>query len=71
MEFAILTFGMEDALLDHLRFRKVPLVFVDVGPNAPGIVNIRIDYLHGIRRRCSIWLRFAIPGSHSSPVLRG
>src|ERR1700684_1750966 len=31
---AILTFGMEDALLDHLRFRKVPLVFVDVGPDA-------------------------------------
>jgi len=47
---AILTFGMEDALLDHLRFRKVPLVFVDVGPNAPGIVNIRINYLNGIRQ---------------------
>jgi len=47
---AILTFGMEDVLLDHLRFRKVPLVFVDVGPNAPGIVNIRIDYLNGIRQ---------------------
>jgi LacI family transcriptional regulator len=47
---AILTFGMEDVLLDHLRFRKVPLVFVDVGPNAPGIVNIRINYLNGIRQ---------------------
>jgi LacI family transcriptional regulator len=47
---AILTFGMEDSLLDHLRFRKVPLVFVDVGPNAPGIVNIRINYLNGIRQ---------------------
>jgi LacI family transcriptional regulator len=47
---AILTFGMEDALLDHLRFRKVPLVFVDVGPNVPGMVNIRIDYLNGIRQ---------------------
>jgi LacI family transcriptional regulator len=41
---------MEDTLLDHLRFRKVPLVFVDVGPNAPGIVNIRINYLNGIRQ---------------------
>jgi LacI family transcriptional regulator len=41
---------MEEALLDHLRFRNVPLVFVDVGPKAPGIVNIRIDYLHGIRQ---------------------
>jgi LacI family transcriptional regulator len=47
---ANLTFGMEDTLLDHLRFRKVPLVFVDVGPNAPGIVNIRINYLNGIRQ---------------------
>jgi LacI family transcriptional regulator len=47
---AILTFGMEESLLAHLRFRKVPLVFVDVGPDAPGIVNIRINYLNGIRQ---------------------
>jgi LacI family transcriptional regulator len=47
---AILTFGMEDTLLEHLRFRKVPLVFVDVGPNGPGILNIRINYLNGIRQ---------------------
>src|ERR1700691_4888890 len=47
---AILTFGMEETLLDHLRFRKVPLVFVDVGPKAPGVVNIRINYLNGIRQ---------------------
>lgn len=47
---AILTFGMEESLLEHLRFRKVPLVFVDVGPHAPGVSNIRINYLHGIRQ---------------------
>ena len=47
---AILTFGMEESLLEHLRFRKVPLVFVDVGPDAPRIANIRIDYLAGIRQ---------------------
>lgn len=47
---AILTFGMEDSLIEHLRFRKVPLVFVDVGPDVPGIANIRINYLHGIRQ---------------------
>ena len=47
---AILTFGMEDALVQNLRFRKVPLVFIDVGPSAPGISNIRIDYQHGIRQ---------------------
>jgi LacI family transcriptional regulator len=47
---AILTFGMEDALIEHLRFRKVPLVFVDVGPDAPRVANIRIDYQNGIRQ---------------------
>ena len=47
---AILTFGMEDSLIEHLRDRKVPLVFVDVGPDVPGIANIRINYLHGIRQ---------------------
>jgi LacI family transcriptional regulator len=47
---AILTFGMEESLLEHLRFRKVPFVFVDVGPNAPGVSNIRINYLNGIRQ---------------------
>ena len=47
---AILTFGMEEALLEHLRYRKVPLVFVDVGPDTPHVVNIRIDYLSGIRQ---------------------
>lgn len=47
---AILTFGMEETLIEHLRFRKVPLVFVDVGPDVPGIANIRIDYQNGIRQ---------------------
>src|SRR6266699_3371206 len=47
---AILTFGMEESLLADLRFRKVPLVFVDVGPDAPGVSNIRIDYENGIRQ---------------------
>src|SRR5260370_7372437 len=47
---AILTFGMEESLLDHLHFRNVPLVFVDVGPDAPGVSNIRIDYENGIRQ---------------------
>jgi LacI family transcriptional regulator, galactose operon repressor len=47
---AILTFGMEEALLKDLRFRKVPLVFVDVGPNVPGVSTIRINYQQGIRQ---------------------
>lgn len=47
---AVLTFGMEEELLQGLRFRKVPLVFIDVGPNLPGICNIKVDYHCGIRQ---------------------
>jgi LacI family transcriptional regulator len=50
---AILTFGMEDPLIADLRFRKVPLVFVDVGPQAAGITNIRVNYQQGIREAVS------------------
>ena len=47
---AVMTFGMEEALLDDLKFRNIPLVFVDVGPHIPRISNIRVDYLHGLRQ---------------------
>jgi LacI family transcriptional regulator len=47
---AIMTFGMEEALLEDLKLRRVPLVFVDVGPASQRVSNIRIDYLHGIRQ---------------------
>src|SRR5450631_1823238 len=47
---AVMTFGMEEVLLEDLKLRKVPLVFVDVGPSRPRVSNIRIDYLHGIRQ---------------------
>lgn len=47
---AVMTFGMEEALLEDLKLRNVPLAFVDVGPPRPRVSNIRIDYLHGIRQ---------------------
>ena len=47
---AVMTFGMEEGLLEDLQLRKVPLVFADVGPGRPRVSNIRIDYLHGIRQ---------------------
>lgn len=47
---AVVTFGMEESLLDDLKLRKVPLVFVDVGPQRPHVSNIRIEYLLGIRQ---------------------
>ena len=47
---AVMTFGMEEPLLEDLKLRNVPLVFVDVGPARPRVSNIRIDYLHGVRQ---------------------
>ncbi len=47
---AVLTFGMEDSLLEDLRFRKVPLVFVDVAPPVARVSNIKINYQRGIRQ---------------------
>lgn len=47
---AVMTFGMEELLLEDLKVRNVPLVFVDVGPARPRVSNIRIDYLNGIRQ---------------------
>ncbi len=47
---AVMTFGMEEGLLEDLKLRKVPLVFADVGITGPHVSDIRIDYLHGIRQ---------------------
>jgi LacI family transcriptional regulator len=47
---AVMTFGMEEILLEDLKLREIPLVFVDVGPPRPHVSTIRIDYLHGIRQ---------------------
>ena len=42
--------GSRKPLLDQLADRKVPLVFVDVGPDRPGISLLSVDYHHGIRQ---------------------
>jgi DNA-binding LacI/PurR family transcriptional regulator len=47
---AIMTFGIEEPLLDQLAKRNVPLVFIDVGPDRPGISVLKVDYHHGIRQ---------------------
>lgn len=47
---AVMTFGMEELLLEDPKLSTVPLVFVDVGPKRPLVSNIRIDYLSGIRQ---------------------
>jgi LacI family transcriptional regulator len=47
---AVMTFGIEQPLLDQLADRKIPLVFVDVAPDRPGISVLHVDYAHGIRQ---------------------
>src|SRR3984957_2018589 len=47
---AVMTFGVEKPLLEQLAERNVLLVFVDVGPERPGISLLRVDYHHGIRQ---------------------
>lgn len=47
---AVMTFGIEQPLLDQLTDRNVPLVFVDMAPNRPGISILKVDYHRGIRQ---------------------
>lgn len=47
---AIMTFGIEEPLLEQLARRKVPLVFIDVAPERPGISLLKVDYHRGIRQ---------------------
>src|ERR1700761_2315421 len=47
---AVMTFGVEKPLLEQLAERNVPLVFVDVGPERPGISLLRVDYRNGIQQ---------------------
>jgi DNA-binding LacI/PurR family transcriptional regulator len=41
---AVMTFGVEEPLLNQMAKRKVPLVFIDVGPKGPGISLLKVDY---------------------------
>jgi LacI family transcriptional regulator len=47
---AIMTFGIEKPLFEQLAKRKVPMVFVDIGPERPDISLLCVDYHHGIRQ---------------------
>lgn len=47
---AVMTFGIEQPLLEQLAERNIPLVFVDLGPERPTISLLKVDYHHGIRQ---------------------
>jgi len=45
---AVLTFGIEEPLLDELVSRNIPMVFVDVAPQRDNVSTLVVDYHHGI-----------------------
>lgn len=47
---AVMTFGIEEDLVQKLVEREFPLVFVDAGPDLPNIRIIKVDYGEGIRQ---------------------
>lgn len=47
---AVMTFGIEEPLLEMLAERDIPLVFIDTGPERPGISLLKVDYHDGIRQ---------------------
>ncbi len=46
---AVMTFGIEQPLLEELSSRDIPMVFVDSGPAGPFVRALIVDYLKGIR----------------------
>lgn len=47
---AVMTFGIEEDLVQKLVEREFPLVFVDAGPDLPNIQVLKVDYAEGIRQ---------------------
>jgi len=46
---AVMTFGIEQPLLEELSSRDIPMVFVDSGPPSPLVRALIVDYRKGIR----------------------
>ncbi|MGA2571027.1 MAG: LacI family DNA-binding transcriptional regulator [Terracidiphilus sp.] len=46
---AIMTFGIEEEMVRKLVEQRLPLVFVDAGPDLPNVRILKIDYGQGIR----------------------
>ena len=47
---AVMTFGIEEDLVQKLVEREFPLVFVDAGPDLPKSRVLKVDYGEGIRQ---------------------
>jgi DNA-binding LacI/PurR family transcriptional regulator len=46
---AVMTFGIEEELVQKLVEQEIPLVFVDAGPDRPNIRVLKVHYGEGIR----------------------
>jgi LacI family transcriptional regulator len=47
---AVMTFGIEEDLVQKLVEREFPLVFVDAGPDLPNIRVLKVNYCEGTRQ---------------------
>jgi LacI family transcriptional regulator len=47
---AVMTFGIEESLVEKLVEQQFPLVFIDAGPDAPNTRIIKVNYGEGIRQ---------------------
>jgi DNA-binding LacI/PurR family transcriptional regulator len=47
---AVMTFGIEEGVVQKLVEREFPLVFVDAGPDLPNIRVLKVNYGEGIRQ---------------------
>jgi DNA-binding LacI/PurR family transcriptional regulator len=45
---AIMTFGIEELLLDRFALSDIPTVFIDLGPKGPSSTTLTVDYRQGI-----------------------
>lgn len=46
---AVMTSEMANSLIAQLTGRNIPLAFIDVGPKAPHVSNIEVNYVSGLR----------------------
>jgi len=47
---AVMTFGIDETLLEQFAQRKIPLVFIDRGLDSPQVSLLNVDYRNGIRQ---------------------
>ena len=66
---AVMTFGIEEELVEKLVEHEFPLVFVDAGPELPNIRVLKSELRRGDSRgSAASWPRSAIAASHSLPA---